>query len=379
MSVHHPDPAASRPNLTASLTPPTKASNRSSDLTSPRSPEPCRRDGRTGRHHRCPKSQRSVPVIEYGSALPCAQWFLRWAVIPGQRSGAEGTGESDFSTHSRRGKGRGPDSSRRYPNDFRVTNAPPSPVESKITHWAPKQVTVHTRAGQPGVLLLKNDRWDPNWRATVDGKLVPILRANYLMRAVGVPRGGARWNSLSSADETSWVTLAVLTAALGAGAWMVLGIESLSGFNLPTSAPGSAKTRALPEVLQWSLSFSGRPMPFPCSVKRARCPAVNRLAQRPQNLPWNRQSGTCSFQHPGDIWDGTVARIVALGALGPSAGVYGCICGGKPGSHRTKVNRFRTLTMPPVALPHTRTEAIQSVTAQWREQTSDASSSATAH
>lgn len=128
-----------------------------------------------------------------------------------------------------------------------ATNAPSSPVESKITHWAPKQVTVHTRAGQPGVLLL-NDRWDPNWRATVDGKPVPILRANYLMRAVGVPEGEHVVEfRYRPPMKLLWVTLAALTAALGAGAWMVLGggnRKPRPDSTSPTSAPGSAKTRA---------------------------------------------------------------------------------------------------------------------------------------
>ena len=40
----------------------------------------------------------------------------------------------------------------------------------------------------PSVLLL-NDRYDPNWTVRVDGKPVPLLRCNYIMRGVYLPAG----------------------------------------------------------------------------------------------------------------------------------------------------------------------------------------------
>ena len=127
------------------------------------------------------------------------------------------------------------------------TNAPAGPAESKITQWEPKRVTIRTRAGQAGVLLL-NDRWDPNWRATVDGKPVPIVRANYLMRAVGVPEGEhvVEFRYLPSM-KLLWVTLAAVAAALGAAVWMVLGATNRSdpsrtNVAAPSPVPGKTKT-----------------------------------------------------------------------------------------------------------------------------------------
>ncbi|HZT22868.1 MAG TPA: polysaccharide biosynthesis/export family protein [Verrucomicrobiae bacterium] len=55
--------------------------------------------------------------------------------------------------------------------------------------YAPKDITLRTEAPAPTVLLL-NDKYDPNWRVTVDGQPAPLLRANFIMRGVYLPAGG---------------------------------------------------------------------------------------------------------------------------------------------------------------------------------------------
>ena len=45
-----------------------------------------------------------------------------------------------------------------------------------------------TKASFDSVLLL-NDRFDPAWRVTVDGRPAPLLRCNYLMRGVQLAPG----------------------------------------------------------------------------------------------------------------------------------------------------------------------------------------------
>ena len=49
--------------------------------------------------------------------------------------------------------------------------------------YSPKQIVFATNATAPSVLLL-NDKYDPNWRVTVDGKPAELLRCNYIMRGV---------------------------------------------------------------------------------------------------------------------------------------------------------------------------------------------------
>ncbi len=49
-------------------------------------------------------------------------------------------------------------------------------------------VTLRTASACAGLLVL-NHSWAPGWTATVDGRETPVLRANYLARAVAVPAG----------------------------------------------------------------------------------------------------------------------------------------------------------------------------------------------
>ena len=67
-----------------------------------------------------------------------------------------------------------------------TTNVNSGTVE--YTSYTPKDIKFHTKAVTPNVLLL-NDQYDPHWRVTVDGKPVPLLRANFIMRGVYLPEG----------------------------------------------------------------------------------------------------------------------------------------------------------------------------------------------
>ena len=67
-----------------------------------------------------------------------------------------------------------------------ATNENSGTVEFKS--YAPKRIIFDANAGAPSVLLV-NDKYDPNWRVTVDGKPAKLLRCNYLMRGVQVPPG----------------------------------------------------------------------------------------------------------------------------------------------------------------------------------------------
>jgi uncharacterized membrane protein YfhO len=54
--------------------------------------------------------------------------------------------------------------------------------------YSPKDIVFSARADKSSVLLV-NDKFDPTWRVSVDGKPAELLRCNFIMRGVFVPPG----------------------------------------------------------------------------------------------------------------------------------------------------------------------------------------------
>lgn len=75
------------------------------------------------------------------------------------------------------------------PDPASATNAIAGAVE--FVSYAPKHIVLQAQTAAPAVLLL-NDKYDPNWQVTVDGQPAALLRCNYLMRGVQVPKGEHR-------------------------------------------------------------------------------------------------------------------------------------------------------------------------------------------
>jgi hypothetical protein len=64
-------------------------------------------------------------------------------------------------------------------------------VPATIVQRRPAQTMIEYRVNDPGWLVL-TDTFYPGWNAYLDGKRVPIVRANYLFRAIAVPAGAHR-------------------------------------------------------------------------------------------------------------------------------------------------------------------------------------------
>lgn len=97
--------------------------------------------------------------------------------------------------------------------DLAATNIPPGTVE--FAAYAPKDIRLRAKAAGASLLLL-NDRYDPNWHVTVDGKPAALLRCNYLMRGVQVPAGEHEVRFVFAPPLTGlYVSLAAIVVGIG--------------------------------------------------------------------------------------------------------------------------------------------------------------------
>ena len=101
-----------------------------------------------------------------------------------------------------------------------------------ITDYHPKRVVLQAKASVPCVLLL-NDKYDPNWKVTVDGKPETLLRANFIMRGVALTPGDHKIEFRFVPPLTSlYVSLAAIILALA-----LVGVLAFAKNGEPPPAP----------------------------------------------------------------------------------------------------------------------------------------------
>jgi hypothetical protein len=94
----------------------------------------------------------------------------------------------------------------------------------------PEDVRVSVHAEAPSLVVIRN-AWDRGWSATVDGKPVPVLRADYFLQAVAVPEGDHEIR-LTYTDPTigrGIATSALVWGLLGLGLFIALLLERKRG------------------------------------------------------------------------------------------------------------------------------------------------------
>jgi hypothetical protein len=110
-------------------------------------------------------------------------------------------------------------------HDPHLALGPVTGARATIVSYRLNDVTVDVDTPGPGLLRLA-DLYYPDWTATVDGRTAPVLRADYLLRAVPVPAGRHRVvfefqsPSLARGLTISLVSLAAALLMLGVGLLM---------------------------------------------------------------------------------------------------------------------------------------------------------------
>ncbi len=120
-------------------------------------------------------------VIEFAGVLPRAKLFSNWQVATNDEATLKQISSADFD----------PQRAVLVANVIAPpasTNQDPGSVEIDAASYAPKRVVLNAKVAAPAVLLL-NDKFDPSWKVTVDGKPETLLRCNFLMRGVQLQPG----------------------------------------------------------------------------------------------------------------------------------------------------------------------------------------------
>jgi hypothetical protein len=130
-----------------------------------------------------PSTNGPYAVLEFSGALPRAKLYSHWSVNTNDAAVLGRLFSPGFDPHQEVIVDGGVN-----PPAATTTN---SPGTVEFASYSPKQIVLQAEAKTPAILLL-NDRFDPNWSVTVDGKPAPLLRANYFMRGVFLEPGQHR-------------------------------------------------------------------------------------------------------------------------------------------------------------------------------------------
>jgi hypothetical protein len=160
------------------------------------------------------KADGPITLFEHVNPLPRAKLFTQWQLSTNTQETLAKLADPSFDPHATVLL------SETLPNTAppAVSNAAPGTVE--ITHYEPKRIELKASAAAPSILLV-TDKFDPEWKARVDGKETKILRANYAMRGVFLPPG-AHQVTMSFEPPVKWLYVSLAGIALGILLWLVL-------------------------------------------------------------------------------------------------------------------------------------------------------------
>lgn len=176
-----------------------------------------------------PAPDGSYALIELTLALPRAKLYSNWQVITNDQTVLDQLGAKSFDPQQ----------------SVLVAGGPAAPTAAGtndnagtvvFASYAPKDIVLKSDGPGPAVLLL-NDRFDPNWNVSVDGRPEKMLRCNYIMRGVYLPPGA---HTVEFRFQPPVGPLYVSLAAIGVGLLLlgfVLVTAPRTGRQVPARAP----------------------------------------------------------------------------------------------------------------------------------------------
>jgi hypothetical protein len=176
-----------------------------------------------------PAANGAYALIEFTEALPRAKLYSNWQVITNDQAVLDQLAAASFDPEQSVFVAGG------LPAAPPATGTNDNAGKVEFASYAPKDIVLRSDGPAPSVLLL-NDRFDPNWKVTVDGKPETLLRCNYIMRGVYLPPGA---HTVEFRFLPRVGALYVSLAAMGAGL-LLLGFVLVTAWQsdlpLPTRA-----------------------------------------------------------------------------------------------------------------------------------------------
>jgi len=124
-----------------------------------------------------------------------------------------------------------------------ATGDAPAGAGTAVYRWiGTQEARIDVEASGPAIVLIRTT-YDPNWHATVDGRPVPIVRANYFLQAVPVP-GGRHTIRLTYDDP--WIGYGLFGSALSLALILAAAVLARRGRTGKRPPRGSAVPIARP-------------------------------------------------------------------------------------------------------------------------------------
>jgi len=162
-----------------------------------------------------PASDGDLALFEFTGALPRAKLYSNWQVNTNDQSVLKTLGDLNFD-----------------PAQTVLVSTPQKDLPAVATNentgtvefksYAPKRLVFAANATAPSVLLL-NDKYDPDWKVTVDGQPAGLLRCNFIMRGVYLQPGKHEVVfSFSLSNKPLYVTCSAIVAGILLGGYLLL-------------------------------------------------------------------------------------------------------------------------------------------------------------
>jgi hypothetical protein len=118
-------------------------------------------------------------LIEFTGALPRAKLYSQWQVVTNNQAMLQELAKPDFD----------PAKTVLVGSSLAPTvNPSANPGTVEITSYSPKHIQLKSDS-EPATLLLLNDKYDPSWKAKIDGKPAEVLKCNFFMQGLQLPPG----------------------------------------------------------------------------------------------------------------------------------------------------------------------------------------------